>query len=235
VSLPINFLGREFAEAQIEIAEPAEEAPKRVIPLHFNPSELKVSKENTFAEIPIPGLNSPPLQFIRGGAQVLSTDVLVDTSDELKSVRDKYVTAFENAMLKDTKLHAPPVLKFVWGTFSFRGVLQSLDITYLLFHIDGAPLRAKLALKLKEYRPPANGGSTSPLESKPNPYEEGTSPDVEKSYVVRSGETLSSIAGAVYRNPTLWREVAVANGITDPRAVPPGTVLTVPRLAEERR
>jgi nucleoid-associated protein YgaU len=235
VSLPINFLGREFAEAQLEIAEPAVDPPKKVIPLHFNPSELKVSKENTFAEIPIPGLNSPPLQFIRGGAQVLSTDVLVDTSDELKSVKDKYVNAIEKAMLKDVKLHAPPVLNFVWGTFSFRGVLQSLDITYLLFHIDGAPLRAKLALKLKEYRPPANGGSSSPLDSKPNPYEEGTSPDVEKRYVVRAGETLSSIAGAVYRDPTLWRQVALANGITDPRFVPPGSVLTVPRLEEERR
>lgn len=235
MSLPINFLGREFAEARIEIAEPAQDAPTRVIPLHFNPSELKVSKENTFAEIPIPGLNSPPIQFIRGGPQVLSTDVLVDTSDELTSVKAKYVAAFERAMLKDKKLHAPPVLRFVWGDFSFVGVLTSLDVTYILFHRDGAPLRAKLALKLKEYRQPANGGSKSPLDSKPNPYEEGTSPDVEKRYVVRAGETLSSIASAVYRDPTRWREVARANGITDPRVLPAGTVLTVPRLEEDRR
>lgn len=235
MSLAINFLGREFAEARLEIVEPTVDAAKKVIPLHFNPSEFKVSKENTFAEIPIPGLNSPPLQFIRGGPQVLSTDVLVDTSDELKSVRDKYVNAVQDTMLKDLKLHAPPILHFIWGTFIFRGVLQSLDVTYLLFHTDGTPLRAKLALKLKEFRPPVNGGSSSPLDSKPNPYEEGTSPDVEKQYVVRTGETLSSIAAAVYRDPALWREVAVANRITDPRTLVPGTVLTVPRLEESRR
>ena len=38
------------------------------IPLHFNPRSTSVKKENTFAEIPIPGLESPPLQYVRGGA-----------------------------------------------------------------------------------------------------------------------------------------------------------------------
>jgi len=37
MSLPINFLGREFAEARLEIVEPAED--KDTIPLHFNPAE----------------------------------------------------------------------------------------------------------------------------------------------------------------------------------------------------
>ena len=53
MSLPINFLGREFAEAKLQIVEPAKDV--FTIPLHFNPSEYKISKENTFAEIPIPG------------------------------------------------------------------------------------------------------------------------------------------------------------------------------------
>ena len=47
---------------------------------------------------------------------------------------------------------------------------------------------------------------------------------------MRAGETLSSISAAVFRDPAHWREIAVANGITDPRALAPGTVLTVPRL-----
>jgi nucleoid-associated protein YgaU len=237
VSLPINFLGREFAEAELRVDEPKDDDLK--IPLHFNPSEYKISKENTFAEIPIPGLNAPPVQFIRGGAQVLTLDALVDTSDELKSVEDKYIHSLREAMLKHTKLHAPRILVFAWGEKPlFRGVMQSLDVTYLLFHTDGTPLRAKLAIKLKEYRLSVNGGAPKLLddsETKPNPYEEGTSPDVEKRYVVRTGETLSSIAGAVYRDPGRWREVAVANRITDPRTLAPGTVLTVPRLEGVRR
>jgi Contractile injection system tube protein/LysM domain len=218
MSLPINFLGREFAEARLEIVEPAED--KDTIRLHFNPAEYKLTKENTFAEIPIPGLESPPLQYIRGGARVLSMDLLVDTSDELDDVRKKYVKKIQKQLYKNDKLHAPPILKFVWGKQNFTGVLVSLDVTYILFHSDGKPLRAKLAVKLKEYRKVEIQLKDSPTQS----------PDVEKRYVVRAGETLSSISDAVFRNPAQWREIARANGITDPRAVPPGTVLTVPRL-----
>jgi Contractile injection system tube protein/LysM domain len=221
-SLPINFLGRKFAEAQLEIVQPAED--KAVIPLHFNPAEYKLTKENAFAEIPIPGLESPPLQYVRGGAQVLTMDLLVDTSDELKDVRTEYVKKIEDQLYKKGKLHAPPILKFSWAAQEFTGVLVSLDITYTLFHIDGMPLRAKLAVKLKEYR-------TVDIQLKQTKTK---SPDVEKRYVVRTGESLSSISDAVFRDPSLWRELARANGITDPRAVPPGTVLTVPRLIGAR-
>jgi nucleoid-associated protein YgaU len=223
VSLPINFLGREFAEAELRIVEPTDD--KATIPLHFNPSEYKVKKENTFAEVPIPGLESPPLQYVRGGARVLSMDVLVDTSgDPKESVREKYVAKIEGLLAQSKKLHAPPIVEFVWAEEVFRGVLQSLEINYLLFHKNGKPLRAKLSLVLKEYRPVDVRLKAETL----------TSPDVEKRYVVRAGETLSSISGAVFRDPAHWREIAVANGITDPRRVAPGTVLTVPRLEAPR-
>ena len=113
MSLPINFMGREFAEAELRIVEPAED--KAVIPLHFNPSEYKLKKENTFAEIPIPGLESPPLQYVRGGAEVLSMDLLVDTSGELENVREKYVAKIQALLRKNEKLHAPPIVDFVWA------------------------------------------------------------------------------------------------------------------------
>lgn len=218
MSLPINFMGREFAEAELHIVEPTTD--KAVIPLHFNPSEYKLKKENTFAEIPIPGLESPPLQYVRGAAEVLSMDLLVDTSDSLESVRDKYVSKIQGLLEKNAKLHAPPIVDFVWADKVFRGVLQSLEVTYTLFHSDGTPLRAKLAVVMKEYRPVE-------IQLKEN---EQSSPDVEKRYVVRAGETLSSISEAIFRDPAHWREIALANAIADPRNVAPGTVLTVPRL-----
>ena len=55
MSLPINFLGREFAEAQLRDRRAARQDKDTIIPLHFNPAEYKLTKENTFAEIPIPG------------------------------------------------------------------------------------------------------------------------------------------------------------------------------------
>lgn len=223
MSLPINFVGREFAEAKLEIREPAED--RAVIPLHFNPSEYKIKKENSFAEIPIPGLESPPLQYVRGGARTLTMDVLVDTSDELKSVQTEYIDKIQKVQLKNEKLHAPPIIDFVWDCKVFRGVLQGLEITYLLFHPDGKPLRARLGLTLKEYRPVE-------VQIREN---EQSSPDVEKRYVLRAGETLSSVSGNVFRDPAQWREIAVANRIDDPRRVETGTVLTIPPLPAERR
>jgi nucleoid-associated protein YgaU len=48
--------------------------------------------------------------------------------------------------------------------------------------------------------------------------------------VVQRGDTLSGIAFAVYRDATVWREIAANNQIQDPRTLAPGTVLQLPNL-----
>jgi hypothetical protein len=223
MSLPIDFMGRKYAQAHLLIVEPTVDKP--LIKLHFNPTDYKLKKDNTFFEIPIPGLESPPLQYVRGSSETLTVTVLVDTSDSLKDVRKEYVDDLQRLMHKNDKLHAPPIVDFVWDKKVFRGVLTSLEVTYQLFHSDGKPLRAQLAIVMKEYRP---------VQIQLRTEDTQTSPDVEKRYVVRAGETLSSISAAVFRDPAHWREIARANAITDPRAVTPGTVLTVPRLEAPR-
>lgn len=213
--------GRAAALARLEIIRPriADERARR-IPLRFNPTDYKLSKSNTFAEIAIPGLESPPLQYVRGGSETLTVEALVDTSDTLEDVRARYVERLRALMTPDSREHAPPIVRFVWGRAIFTGVLEKLDITYQLFLPDGVPLRAKLDMALKEYRRAAVQAMDPPRSS----------PTVEKSYVVAAGDTLSSIAAALYRQPDAWRELARANGITDPRDLRPGQVLIVPRL-----
>jgi LysM repeat protein len=130
------------------------------------------------------------------------------------------VDAVRNLMRPDSREHAPPIVRFVWDEAVFTGVLEKLDVNYVLFRQDGVPLRAQLDITLKEFRPAAQQVLDTPRSS----------PSVEKSYVVRRGDTLSSIAAAVYRRADAWRELARANGITDPRDLTPGRVLTVPRL-----
>jgi nucleoid-associated protein YgaU len=102
----------------------------------------------------------------------------------------------------------------------FVGVLESLNITYVLFTPEGVPLRAKLSTALKEFRPAA-------VQVKERPT---ASPDFDKTWVVRRGDTLSGIAGAVYRDSSKWRDIATNNGIVDPRRLSPGRVLALPRL-----
>jgi LysM repeat protein len=217
---PVSFASQ-GALARLEILRPviADERQRR-IPLRFNPTDYKLSKANTFAEITIPGLETPPIQYVRGGSESLTVQALVDTSDTLENVRTSYVDAVRNLMRPDSREHAPPIVRFVWDEAVFTGVLEKLDVNYVLFRQDGVPLRAQLDITLKEFRPAAQQVMDPPRSS----------PSVEKSYVVRRGDTLSSISAAVYRRPDAWRELARANGITDPRDLKPGRVLTVPRL-----
>ncbi|MGH9722861.1 MAG: LysM peptidoglycan-binding domain-containing protein [Bryobacteraceae bacterium] len=215
---PVSLLGQGLVKAYLEILVPSVDDP--IIPLRFNPTEYQVQKTNNFAEIAIPGLETPPIQFIRGASEKLTAELLADTSDTLEDVRSKYVDKLRDLMRLDTDLHAPPIVRFTWDTQVFVGVMESLNITYVLFTPEGVPLRAKLSVVLKEYRPVEIQVKESPTAS----------PDFEKSYVARRGDTLSSIAGAVYRDVSVWREIARANGIQDPRILAPGTTLTLPRL-----
>ncbi len=220
---PVDLAGQGLVKAYLEIEQPRVSDP--LIPLCFNPTEYQLQKANNFAEIAIPGLESPPIQFIRGSAETLSVEFLVDTSDTLEDVRTRYVDKLRDLLKINRELHAPPIVRFIWDRDLFRGVLESLDTTYVLFNPEGVPLRARLAVKLKEYRPVEVQVRETPRNS----------PDVEKTYVARRGDTLSGIAAAVCRDPGRWRELAAANGILDPRRLAPGTELTVPRLDRRRR
>jgi nucleoid-associated protein YgaU len=47
---------------------------------------------------------------------------------------------------------------------------------------------------------------------------------------VKRGDTLSAISAKLYRDPTLWRTIALANDIDDPRGLNPGVRLAIPAL-----
>jgi hypothetical protein len=48
-------------------------------------------------------------------------------------------------------------------------------------------------------------------------------------YVVKSGDTLTSIAAAKYHNPNKWKVIADANNLRDPRSLKVGAHLRIPR------
>jgi len=218
MATPVLLAGQSVVQAYLQIIRPR--VPDPVIPLRFNPTEYQIQKANTFAEIAIPGLETPPIQFVRGASEKLTAEVLVDTSDTLLDVRTEYVDKLRGLMNLDRDLHAPPIVSFTWDKQVFTGVLDSLNITYVLFTPDGIPLRAKLSLSMKEYRPVA-------VQVKENPT---SSPDFAKTYVVQRGDTLTGIAFALFADSSPWRSIAENNNIRDPRRLEPGQILQVPRL-----
>lgn len=109
----------------------------------------------------------------------------------------------------------PPWAKFVWGNFSFVGVVESVDVTYTMFRPDGKPVRATASLKMKEMEdnsmyPPQNPTSRS---------------IARRVWVVQEGQTLDWIAYKEYGNPAEWRRIALKNNLDDPLDIRPGQVL----------
>jgi hypothetical protein len=221
-NIPFLSGGQTLAKAHLEIEVPSVRDP--IIPLRFNPTEYRLQKSNEFQDIQIPGLEAPPLQFIRGGAEKLSVDVLLDTTDSLKDVREEYVNKLTGLMRIKSELHAPAIVRFVWDRAIFRGVLDSLSLTYELFTEGGIPLRAKAELSLTAYRP---------VEVQVREIK-AASPDTEKSVVLRRGDRLDDLASSIFRDPARWRDIAQANRILDPRRIEPGRVLLVPRVPKVR-
>jgi nucleoid-associated protein YgaU len=219
MQIPTESAGQTLDRAYLEIQVPAND-PDPIIPLKFNPTDYQIQKSNNFAEVPIPGLESPPIQFVRGGCEKLTAELLADTSDTLEDVRTKYTDKLRNLMRIKPDLHAPPIVRLIWDNQVFRGVIESLNITYTLFTPDGVPIRAKLNLSMKEYRPVEVQVRETPTRS----------PDVDKVHTLVRGESLADVSWKAFSDPRLWREIARNNSIRDPRRVEPGTTLNIPRL-----
>lgn len=225
-NLPFLAVGGKFESALLRIVVPNIPNPKdRDIPLRFNPTSYQLQKANEFSQIAVPGLETPPIQYIRGGAETLSFDALLDTSDTQKNVRDEYVDRIANLMRINSELHAPPIVQFIWESEIFQGVVANLSVNYVLFTPQGIPIRAEASLSLTAYRPVEVQIAERPRNS----------PDVEKSRTVRRGDRLDQIADGVYQDPARWRDIARRNGITDPRRLDPGQVLLLPRIVSGRR
>lgn len=220
--IPFLSVGGEFEKALLRIVVPEVDEPD--IALRFNPTSYRLQKANSFSQIEIPGLETPPIQYIRGGSETLSFDALFDTSDSQKNVREEYVDRVANLMRINSELHAPPIVQFIWETEIFQGVVSDMAVSYVLFTPQGVPMRAEASLTLTAYRPVEVQIAERPRNS----------PDVEKSVTLRRGDRLDLIASGIYQDPARWREIARENGIRDPRRLDPGQLLLVPRLTRGR-
>ena len=188
------------------------------IPVCFNPTQYSLAKSNEFANINIPGLESPLLQFVRGGLSTLTMDLFFDSYEENKDVRE-YTDKVTNLLRIDKELHAPPIVRFIWGTPIFTAVLSQVSQTFTMFRSDGIPVRATLSVTFSEYR--------TELSEK---EEVKHSRDRTKSYILQQGDSLWMLAEKEYGDPAQWRAIAEANRMNDPRLLEPGTEIVIPPL-----
>ena len=197
------------------------------IEFQFNPETFSLSKSSDWQSNQKDHIYDIPVVKWKGGAAMkLEITIFFDTYEDDTDVRDK-TTKVEELTLVDSEEHEPPKLKFDWGgTLKVRGsvelqwILSSFNTTYKMFNSGGKPVRAEMKLSLTEYATEQMLKDRSRLQS----------PDHEKAYRVQPGDTLQSIAWHHYDDASLWRPIAAANNIEDPRDLEPGSVLRVPRI-----
>ena len=204
--------------------------------VQYNPKEFRVEKSLTWEEAKTQGQSTNPIQFQKGAPMTASFDLLFDTTvsegaspttsttpGNVQKVWVDKLLSLTNATIKPTvgepkelEKKRPPALLFTWGTFSMKCVIESVNVTYLMFASTGDAVRARCSVKLKEWQSAtfAGEGEWKGLES-----------SKLKLVEVKGGQTVSQVASA---NNSTTAAVASANGISDPMADYTGQVLVVP-------
>ncbi len=197
------------------------------IEVQFNPTEYTLEKGAQIAEIAIPGIDSPILQFVRGQNERLTMDLLFDTTasgmDESATDVRSRTNAFYQLVKIQPRTHAPPRIRVSWGQgLSFTAVVESVRQQFTLFNPAGVPLRATLGVTFREYKTLEEQLAELNLQSS----------DHTRRRVVARGDTLTRIAAEEYGDPSRWRLIADANPELTRRVrrLTPGDTLLIPPL-----
>jgi hypothetical protein len=226
-----------FQKARLEIENGG------VIPCWFNPREYSVSKSNRWTVKTVVGAGLPRAQFGGGEARELTLELLFDATDAgqhtVRGITDRLFKMMEvdPSLSRGAGTHRnsgrPPYVTFVWGrTLSFKAVARQLGVQYTLFGIDGSPLRATAKITLVQVER-AIDGTGGRVDQPPGQNPTTRSEPGVRTYVVREGDSLPSIAYASYGSATRWRPIALANRIVDPLDLPAGRTLLIPAAIED--
>lgn len=196
----------------------------------YNPASFTVSMSNGWESSAAAGSGVQQARFGGSNSATMSLSVTFDTTGEGVPVTN-YTSKLVALMKPSVKIKGatdtvnnlrPPTVTFHWGsTQSFPAAITSLSLNFTYFSSDGTPLRAEVALELKQYDESDAFGPQNPTSGTPKPH---------RVHRVQPGETLDRISAHYYGDATRWRALAIANGLEDPLALRPGRVLAVPRL-----
>ncbi len=213
-------MAEEPAKIKIKILDEKYDGEKEIT-VQFNPTDYSLSKGAQIAEIGIPGIDSPILQFVRGTNEKITLKLFFDTTDKGTDVRDETKKFYKLAKI-NKHTHALPMCRISWGESgmikgdktNFVGITENINQKFILFKPDGTPLRAELELTFSEYRT---------LKEQVEELRSYT-----RTRIIKRGDTLSSIAAEEYNDPGEWRKIAEKNNILNPKILKPGKAIEIP-------
>jgi hypothetical protein len=208
--------------------------------VQFNPDSLKVAFANQIAAPSGSGDQNGPQarQFVGAGTTKLSVTLNFDVTNELpqelpetNDVRELtqrvayFITPAGDPPNKPKKF-IPPCVRFMWGSFQFDGIMESMEETLELFSFEGRPLRASVAIALTQQKITAfkfNPANDPPAVTRQGKNPPGTSPLTE---APAGGSLQSMTANQPGQGPGGdWQSIAQANGIENPRLLKPGQLI----------
>ena len=138
-----------------EIEAGKDAKPKNPVDVQFNPESLKLALANKVEGGQTKGKQRR--QYLGKTSTTLSFDLHFDTADEGTtdepvSVRTR-TSVVERYVLpkgKGNQKQAPPKVRFQWGELIIDGIIEDVGIDFDLFAPNGTPLRAKIAVSIKE-------------------------------------------------------------------------------------
>lgn len=196
--------------------------------VQFNPESLKVAFANQVATPSGAGdqKGTPARQFVGAGTTKLTLQLWFDVSapmptdqpaeNDVRKLTAK-VAYFITPKQEGSKF-VPPAVRFLWGSFQFDGIMESLEESLEFFSNDGRPLRASVSVNLTQqkitefiFRPTDRpGASASP----------GTRPLTQ----AEDGDNVQKLADKQGKGDN-WQDIAAANNIENPRMLQPGQLL----------
>lgn len=193
----------------------------------FNPAQYSVRESTGYSSKKGVSQNDTIPQYTGGNTSSMSFTIYYDTTDNMGQLADdvkgqsvmSYVQAISDLIKVEGDLHKPPEVEFIWGDFSYKGVLSSLNKEFSYFDTGGKPLRAKLDLTIT-YVPKVPSTVATPSNS----------PDRTKYRTVQEGMNLWKLAWDEYRDCERWKDIAMFNGLMNPLDIKPGQVLKLPAL-----
>src|SRR5215467_13717568 len=206
-----------------------EELPNgQKVKVQFNPETLKVSFANQVVAPSGGGdqRGTPSMQFVGAGTTKLSVQLWFDVNAPLAEGEDQvddvrkltqqvafFITPKQDE--KDKSKFIPPSTRFLWGSFQFDGIMDSLEESLEFFSSEGIPLRASVSFSLSQQK-------IQKFVFRGNPAIPGLgAPGTNQLVRAPSGATLQGIADSQGQGRN-WQAIASANGIENPRSLQPG-------------
>ena len=241
---PLTLKKAELIELKPDFS--AEQDGGKRVSVQFNPESLKLSFANQLVTPEGAGSQqgTPGRLQVGAGTTKLALQLwfdatrIADGEAPVNDVRDltKQVSFFitpKPAEGGESK-YIPPAVRFLWGTFHFDGIMDSLEETLDYWSNDGKPLRANMSLSLSQQKIEAFemaarsrgreqqiarlvGESAGGAAGRPA----GTTPLTQ----APTGSSLQSLADAAGQSD--WQSIAAANGIENPRLLVPGQLVNL--------